>query len=203
MPSCLHATLLLLCAFKFPSRYKCPPLRPLKPHSESKILNFLMSSPKSSSSQHEAESMSVFEAIRKAKRLRLFEPSLGVLGFVVVTVFVICCFFYSDNGYFASRIGFLEQPQRFAWLWIKGSTEPPRVEFLGEKGGGCDFFDGEWVWDESYPLYQSKDCSFLDEGFRCSENGRRDLFYTKWRWQPKGCNLPRYTFDVCFPLLSF
>lgn len=165
-------------------------------------LNILMSSPKNSS-QHEAEAIPVFEAIRRAKRLRLFEPSLGVLGFVVVTVFVICCFFYSDNGYFASRIGFLEQPQRFAWLWIKGSTEPPRVEFLGEKGGGCDFFDGEWVWDESYPLYQSKDCSFLDEGFRCSENGRRDLFYTKWRWQPKGCNLPRYTFDVCFPLLSF
>ncbi|XP_027368667.1 protein trichome birefringence-like 10 [Abrus precatorius] len=150
-----------------------------------------MSSPKSSS-QTEAEAMAVFEALRRVKRFRLFEPSLGVVGFVVVTAFVICCFFYSGNRYFAERFGLLDQPQRFAWLRIEGSTEQCRVEFLGEKGGECDLFDGNWVWDESYPLYQSKDCSFLDEGFRCSENGRRDLFYTKWRWQPKGCNLPRF-----------
>ncbi|KAK7264512.1 hypothetical protein RJT34_32121 [Clitoria ternatea] len=151
-----------------------------------------MSSPKSSL-QQETEGMPNF---RRAKRFRLFEvePSLGVLGFVVVTVFVICCFFYSGNRYFfASRFGLLEhQSPRFTWLRIKGSTEESRVDFVGEKGGGCDLFDGKWVWDDSYPLYQSKDCSFLDEGFRCSENGRRDLFYTKWRWQPKGCNLPRF-----------
>ncbi|KAK7363714.1 hypothetical protein VNO77_05866 [Canavalia gladiata] len=150
-----------------------------------------MSSPPSSSSQQEAESMPVFEAFKRVKRFRLLEPSLGVLGFVV-TVFVICCFLYSGNGYFAARFGFLDRPQRFAWLRIRGSAEEHRVEFLEEQGGGCDLFDGKWVWDESYPLYQSKDCSFLDEGFRCSENGRRDLFYTKWRWQPKGCNLPRF-----------
>ncbi|XP_047153167.1 protein trichome birefringence-like 10 [Vigna umbellata] len=149
-----------------------------------------MSSP-NNPTQHEAEVMPVFEAIRRAKRLRLFEPSLGVLGFVLVTVFVICCFFFSDNRYSASRFGFLELSQRFSWLRIKGSTGERRVEFLGGEGGGCDLFDGEWVWDENYPLYHSKDCSFLDEGFRCSENGRRDLYYTKWRWQPKGCNLPR------------
>ncbi|XP_020583681.1 protein trichome birefringence-like 11 isoform X1 [Phalaenopsis equestris] len=62
------------------------------------------------------------------------------------------------------------------------------------EGGGdeCDFFDGEWIWDESYPLYQSKDCPFLDEGFRCTENGRPDRFYTKWRWKPKRCTLPSF-----------
>lgn len=48
------------------------------------------------------------------------------------------------------------------------------------------------MWDEAYPLYQSKDCSFMDDGFRCYENGRPDMFYTKWRWQPKDCNLPRF-----------
>ncbi|XP_009412789.2 protein trichome birefringence-like 11 [Musa acuminata AAA Group] len=59
-------------------------------------------------------------------------------------------------------------------------------------GGGCDWFEGEWVWDEGYPLYESVDCPFLDEGFRCSENGRPDRMYTKWRWQPAGCDLPRF-----------
>ncbi|KAJ1405609.1 PMR5 N-terminal domain [Sesbania bispinosa] len=149
-----------------------------------------MSSSPNGSSQQEVEAMPVFEAFRRVKRFRLFEPSVGVLGFVV-TVFVICCFVYSDNRDFAARVRFLDQPQRFTWLRIKGSTtKERRVEFLGEKGGGCDLFDGNWVWDENYPLYQSKDCTFLDEGFRCSENGRSDLFYTKWRWQPKHCSLP-------------
>ncbi|ONK78022.1 uncharacterized protein A4U43_C02F13380 [Asparagus officinalis] len=61
-----------------------------------------------------------------------------------------------------------------------------------ELGGDCDLFEGEWVWDENYPLYDSRDCEFLDEGFRCSENGRPDRLYTKWRWQPAGCDLPRF-----------
>jgi hypothetical protein len=56
----------------------------------------------------------------------------------------------------------------------------------------CDLFDGEWVRaGGGYPLYDSRDCLFLDVGFRCSENGRPDASYTKWRWQPTRCDLPR------------
>lgn len=84
------------------------------------------------------------------------------------------------------------QPRLITWFGYNGSPVK-RVGFLEESNGGCDLFDGNWVWDESYPLYESEDCLFIDEGFRCSENGRRDKFYTKWRWQPKNCNLPRYT----------
>ncbi|KAG0592569.1 hypothetical protein M758_1G256600 [Ceratodon purpureus] len=55
---------------------------------------------------------------------------------------------------------------------------------------GCDLFTGSWVYDESYPLYTN--CSFAEPGFRCAENGRADLQYRSWRWQPRDCNMPRF-----------
>ncbi|QCD77083.1 protein trichome birefringence-like 11 [Vigna unguiculata] len=141
------------------------------------------------------EAMPVLETLRRVKRLRLFEPSVSVAGFSLVSAFIICSFFYLDYKEVAGRLGFSGQSERVSWWHQKrGSVEERvhRVEFLGEKGGECDLFEGNWVWDESYPFYESKDCSFLDQGFRCSENGRPDSFYTKWRWQPKACNLPRF-----------
>ena len=71
----------------------------------------------------------------------------------------------------------------------------------------CDLFDGEWVWAGAggggYPLYDSRDCPFLDVGFRCAENGRPDASYTKWRWQPSRCHHPRFVFvaSICCYLL--
>lgn len=119
---------------------------------------------------------------RKVKRLRMFK-----IWLFIVTVFVTCCFFlYLEH--------FREVERRFGISdGFQRSKEDDGVDFVEEKEGECDLFDGKWVYDESYPLYESKDCKFLEEGFRCSENGRPDLFYTKWRWQPKDCNLPRYT----------
>jgi len=131
----------------------------------------------------------MFETLRKVKRLRLFEPSFSVVGFFLVIAFTTCCFFYLEFRELDGKFGISGQFER---LTLSTEQEHSRVEFLGEKGDGCDLFEGNWVWDENYPLYASKDCKFLDLGFRCSENGRPDLFYTKWRWQPNDCNLPRY-----------
>ncbi|KAG2585072.1 hypothetical protein PVAP13_6KG356512 [Panicum virgatum] len=60
----------------------------------------------------------------------------------------------------------------------------------------CDLFDGEWVRpDGGDPLYDSRDCPFLYVGSCCSENGCPDASYTKWRWQPARCDLPRFVVD--------
>ncbi|KAK7259222.1 hypothetical protein RIF29_24822 [Crotalaria pallida] len=56
----------------------------------------------------------------------------------------------------------------------------------------CNLTKGYWVFDESYPLYDKDSCPFIDEGFDCEGNGRLDRNYTKWRWQPKGCDIPRF-----------
>uniref|UniRef100_A0A1J3H4Q5 Protein trichome birefringence-like 10 n=1 Tax=Noccaea caerulescens TaxID=107243 RepID=A0A1J3H4Q5_NOCCA len=147
---------------------------------------------------------SISEALKRFKRSRLvFEPSLGVLGFFLVGVCLVWSFFYFDYRSVAKSYGISDKSERFVWLKLDNnsnsnskSISSKRVGFLEESGSNCDVFDGDWVWDESYPLYQSKDCRFLDEGFRCSDFGRSDLFYTHWRWQPRLCNLPRFDAKV-------
>lgn len=65
----------------------------------------------------------------------------------------------------------------------------------------CDLFDGEWVHDDSYPLYKPETCSFIDEQFSCLRNGRPDKDFLKMKWKPKGCKLPRYRLEfqiTCF-----
>ncbi|XP_050238526.1 protein trichome birefringence-like 10 [Mercurialis annua] len=152
-------------------------------------------------SPQDQETATHFSFLKKFKRLNPLEPSLGILGFFLVTVLFIGYFFYLDYQSVATH-GM--RYHGFSWLGMglitSSSSELDsgigRPGFLDKLGDGCDVFDGNWVWDDGYPLYQSKDCAFVDSGFRCSENGRPDSFYTKWRWQPSHCNLPRFDAKV-------
>ncbi|CAK7342301.1 unnamed protein product [Dovyalis caffra] len=65
------------------------------------------------------------------------------------------------------------------------------IDNLVQNLANCEFFDGEWVKDDSYPLYQPGSCSLIDEQFNCIINGRPDKDYQKYKWKPKGCTLPR------------
>ncbi|BAF13615.1 xylan O-acetyltransferase 14 [Oryza sativa Japonica Group] len=60
-------------------------------------------------------------------------------------------------------------------------------------GGECDLFSGRWVYDEAaYPLYRESACRVMSEQSACEKYGRTDLRYQHWRWQPHGCDLPRF-----------
>ncbi|KAL8235215.1 hypothetical protein R6Q59_021315 [Mikania micrantha] len=165
----------------------------------SKTHHFLAEMGKNPSPQH-FDSSNYMTILKRFKPFKLFEPSLGILGFLFIVACVIFGFFYLDYRSVVTGGGFRlsNESDSFRWLKFGGvssrseSYGRKRLDFLRVDRDGCDVFDGDWLWDERYPLYESKDCRFLDEGFRCSENGRRDLLYTKWRWQPKDCNLPRF-----------
>ncbi|RWW49388.1 hypothetical protein BHE74_00044463 [Ensete ventricosum] len=129
------------------------------------------------------------EALRRlVRRVKPFEH-VGLLEFVVFTAALflsLLCFAHLDYSWVWLGGG------GYRGLWVSGTQGGGGERGRSDGGGGgeCDWFQGEWVWDEGYPLYESKDCDFMDDGFRCSENGRSDRFYTKWRWQPAGCDLP-------------
>lgn len=58
----------------------------------------------------------------------------------------------------------------------------------------CDLFHGEWVRDDSYPLYKPGSCSLIDEQFNCYLNGRPDKGFQQMKWKPRDCTLPRFVF---------
>ena len=69
-----------------------------------------------------------------------------------------------------------------AWS-IKFRVEVNDAAFKEENW--CDLFEGSWVRDSSYTLYNASSCPFID--FNCIHNG-----YLSYRWQPNQCRLPRY-----------
>ncbi|XP_057509765.1 LOW QUALITY PROTEIN: protein trichome birefringence-like 6 [Actinidia eriantha] len=66
----------------------------------------------------------------------------------------------------------------------------------------CDITKGRWEFDESYPLYTNASCPFIDEGFNCEGNGRLDKDYSKWRWQPQDCEIPRFNAKKMLELIK-
>ncbi|WCJ23649.1 Protein trichome birefringence [Euphorbia peplus] len=56
----------------------------------------------------------------------------------------------------------------------------------------CNLYQGRWVHDSSYPLYNASNCEFITNGFNCQANRRPDTTYLRYHWKPDSCQLPRF-----------
>ena len=73
----------------------------------------------------------------------------------------------------------------------KGRDRNTKIEKWVRKMEQCNWFDGKWGKDDSYPIFAPGSCPHIDEPFNCFINGRLDSEYQKYRWQPRHCNIPR------------
>jgi PMR5 N terminal Domain len=73
-----------------------------------------------------------------------------------------------------------------------GSRHNDSISRDSKEKGKCDFSVGRWVYDNATrPLYSGPQCKFMHDEVACDKYGRNDTRYQHWRWQPKGCDLPR------------
>ncbi|GLT54473.1 hypothetical protein SLA2020_276680 [Shorea laevis] len=77
------------------------------------------------------------------------------------------------------------------WQNIEEDNEVIVVQSRHDSRRRCDFSIGKWVYDQTYPLYDSN-CPYLSTAVTCQKNGRPDSDYEKWRWKPQGCSIPRF-----------
>ncbi|XWS53543.1 hypothetical protein CRYUN_Cryun10bG0010300 [Craigia yunnanensis] len=63
----------------------------------------------------------------------------------------------------------------------------------------CDIFNGNWVLDDSDPVYLPGSCPDIDDSFNRFKIGRVDFSYVGYRWKPFDCQIPRNMWEslVC------
>ncbi|CAN1760589.1 Protein trichome birefringence-like 13 [Linum perenne] len=96
--------------------------------------------------------------------------------------------------FFASILFLLSISRRSSLAPLSYHFDPRLRSELNQSSGSCNYADGSWVYDPDRSLerYDST-CKEIFKGWNCIASGKtnaRDI--PKWRWQPKGCNLPHF-----------
>ena len=91
-------------------------------------------------------------------------------------------------------LSLLNPEDELSWLAVE-SDNVNLVQTRKDSWKKCDFSVGKWIFDQSYPLYDSN-CPYLSTAVTCQKNGRPDSDYEKWKWKPYGCSIPRCLYHL-------
>lgn len=110
------------------------------------------------------------------------KPNLHMLSFLF--------FFVTLLGLFNCTLSLINPEDVPSWLELDEAKDVNMVQTQRDSWKKCDFSVGKWVFDQTYPLYDSN-CPYLTTAVTCQKNGRPDSDYEKWKWKPLGCSIPR------------
>ncbi|CAH8342607.1 unnamed protein product [Eruca vesicaria subsp. sativa] len=65
--------------------------------------------------------------------------------------------------------------------------------FSASSSSVCNYAKGKWVADKKRPLYSGFECKqWLSSMWACRVMGRPDFSFERYRWVPRGCNMPQF-----------
>ncbi|KEH44322.1 Pmr5/Cas1p GDSL/SGNH-like acyl-esterase family protein [Medicago truncatula] len=111
------------------------------------------------------------------------KPNLHLLSFLF--------FFTTFLGLFNCASSLINPEDVSSWLALEETEDVNMVQTQRDSWKKCDFSVGKWIFDQTYPLYDSN-CPYLTTAVTCQKNGRPDSDYEKWKWKPLGCSIPRF-----------
>jgi len=111
---------------------------------------------------------------------------LLLLSFLFYTIF---------PSFFHCTLSLINSQDELSWIAMENEEDINMVQTQRDSWKKCDFSVGKWVFDQSYPLYDSN-CPYLSTAVTCQKNGRPDSDYEKWKWQPNACSIPRCFYSI-------